>query len=89
VVAHQGQDDMGVEFKREAHGFADSAFKGLEDDEVLQPLALQLGGHVDSIRTNLEQAQGLVPQIGRSRAVLRDILLRHLDQEQYEQVVLG
>ncbi|KAI9158591.1 kinetochore protein fta7 [Paramyrothecium foliicola] len=77
-----------LEFKHEDHPSTTSLFKDLDDD-VLQPLALQLSGHMDSIQTNLQQAKGLVPQIAQSKAALQDLLLRHLESEQYEQVVLG
>ncbi|KAG5925625.1 hypothetical protein E4U53_003264, partial [Claviceps sorghi] len=60
----------------------------LHDDDI-QPLAVQLGTHVDNIRANLEQTDHLTPQLARSRAALRAVLLRHLDLRQYEQVVLG
>lgn len=57
--------------------------------EELRPLATQLGGHVESIRANAQQAEAVVPQQARSRAALRAVLLRHLGQSQYEHVVLG
>ncbi|POR31723.1 Uncharacterized protein TPAR_08076, partial [Tolypocladium paradoxum] len=59
------------------------------DDEELRPLAVQLGGHVDSMRSNLQQTDGILPQLARSRAALQAVLLQHLDQSQYERVVLG
>ncbi|KAG5969896.1 hypothetical protein E4U55_001931, partial [Claviceps digitariae] len=60
----------------------------LHDDDI-QPLAVQLGTHVDNIRANLEQTDHLAPHLARSRAALRAVLLRHLDPRLYEQVVLG
>lgn len=63
------------------------AFKDLEEGE-LKELALQLSGHVDSIRSNLQQAEGLVPQLHSSSASLRSVLSRHLDAGQYDKVVL-
>lgn len=65
------------------------AFTEIDDDDDIQPLAVQLGTHVDNIRANLEQTDGLMPQLARSRAALRAVLLRHLDLRRYEQVVLG
>ncbi|KAF4988305.1 hypothetical protein FGRMN_9856 [Fusarium graminum] len=55
----------------------------------LEPVALQLAEHVESIRGNLQQAEGVTPQFGRTKAALQDVLHRYLDNESYEQVVLG
>ncbi|KAF4495850.1 cylicin II [Fusarium agapanthi] len=55
----------------------------------LEPIALQLADHVESIRGNLQQAEGLTPQLSRTKAALQDVLQRYLDEETYEQVVLG
>ncbi|KAF7542394.1 hypothetical protein G7046_g10171 [Stylonectria norvegica] len=59
------------------------------DDPTLQPLSLQLAGHVESMRGNLQQTEGIAPAVARGRAALQDVLLRHLDRGAYEQVVLG
>ncbi|KAK8920415.1 hypothetical protein H634G_02423 [Metarhizium anisopliae BRIP 53293] len=66
-----------------------SAFTGIQDDDEIHPLVVQLGDHVDSIRGNLEQTEGILPLLARSKASLRAVLLKHLDQRAYEQVVLG
>jgi hypothetical protein len=58
-------------------------------DEEMKDVALQLGGHVDRIRANLQQAEGIVPEIAKSRAALQTVLMKHLDREQYEKVILG
>ena len=55
----------------------------------MQSLATQLGGHMDSMRNNLKQAEGIMPQLARSRAGLEDVLLSHLDEAQFEQVLFG
>lgn len=55
----------------------------------LGPIALQLADHVESIRGNLQQADGLTPQLSRTKAALQDVLQRYLDEVTYEQVVLG
>jgi hypothetical protein len=58
-------------------------------DTPLEPVALQLAGHVESIRGNLQQAEGVTPQLNRTKAALQDVLQRYLDEGAYEQVVLG
>ena len=58
-------------------------------DTPLEPLALQLAGHAESIRGNLQQAEGVTPQLNRTKAALQDVLQRYLDGGAYEQVVLG
>lgn len=68
---------------------ANATRQDIDDDDDIQPLAVQLGTHVDNIRANLEQTDGLMPQLARGRAALRAVLLRHLDLRRYEQVVLG
>ncbi|KAF5982872.1 cylicin II [Fusarium coicis] len=55
----------------------------------LEPIALQLADHVESIRGNLQQADGLTPQLSRTKAALQDVLQKYLDEGIYEQVVLG
>ncbi|KAF4342553.1 cylicin II [Fusarium beomiforme] len=58
-------------------------------DTPLEPIALQLTGHVESIRGNLQQAEGVTPQLNRTKAALQDVLERYLDEGAFEQVVLG
>ncbi|KIL89809.1 cylicin ii [Fusarium avenaceum] len=58
-------------------------------DTPLEPLAIQLAGHVESIRSNLQQAEGVTPQLNSTKAALQDVLHRYLDSEYYEQVVFG
>ncbi|CAJ0555083.1 Ff.00g051480.m01.CDS01 [Fusarium sp. VM40] len=58
-------------------------------DTPLEPLAIQLAGHVESIRGNLQQAEGVTPQLNSTKAALQDVLHRYLDSESYEQVVFG
>ncbi|KAK7431601.1 hypothetical protein QQZ08_001819 [Neonectria magnoliae] len=69
-------------------GPSGNIFKDMADPE-LQSLGLQLAGHVESIRGNLQQGEGIMPQLSRTRAALQGVLMRQLDQEAYEQVVLG
>lgn len=58
-------------------------------DTPLESVALQLAGHVDSIRGNLQQAEGLTPQLDRTKAALQDVLQRYMDADAYEHVLLG
>ncbi|KAJ4269697.1 hypothetical protein NW762_001365 [Fusarium torreyae] len=58
-------------------------------DTPLESLALQLAGHAESIRGNLQQAEGVTPQLNRTKAALQDVLQRYLDGGAYEQVILG
>ncbi|KPM34129.1 hypothetical protein AK830_g12446, partial [Neonectria ditissima] len=69
-------------------GSSGNVFKDMDDPE-LQSLGLQLAGHVESIRGNLQQGDGITPQLSRTRAALQSVLMRHLEQDAYEQVVLG
>jgi hypothetical protein len=82
-----GFDDRRDEFcpVEEATG---KTFVGLEDDELLG-LAGQLGNHMESMRGNLQQIEGITPAIAQGRAALKLALMPHLDQETFEQVVLG
>ncbi|KAL6804623.1 CENP-Q, a CENPA-CAD centromere complex subunit domain-containing protein [Trichoderma sp. SZMC 28013] len=77
-----------ISFTHSGVSLSGGLFSDLQDPE-LKSLALQLSDHMESIRTNLQQADGIVPQLARSRAALQDVLFRQLNQEQYERVVLG
>lgn len=63
-------------------------FVGLESDE-LKSLAGQIGSHMETMRGNLQQIEGVVPAIAESRAALKMALMPHLDPSSYEQVLLG
>lgn len=52
-------------------------------------LATQLGSHMESMRSNLDQIEGIVPAIVESRAALQDVLHGRLDTQHYQQLVLG
>ncbi|KHO01842.1 AT hook, DNA-binding motif protein [Metarhizium album ARSEF 1941] len=76
-------------FGRDPDTAPGGAFTGIRGDDEIHPLAMQLGDHVDSIRGNLEQTEGILPLLASSKATLRAVLLKHLDQRAYEQAVLG
>lgn len=63
-------------------------FKDLDDEELLT-LSKQIGSHMESMQGNLQQIGGVVPAISRSKAALQQLIQKHLDEEQYDKVVLG
>ncbi|ROW02593.1 hypothetical protein VPNG_07879 [Cytospora leucostoma] len=63
-------------------------FKGLQDEELIA-ISKQLGSHMESMKGNLQQIGGVVPAITRTKAALQQVLLKHLDDEQYERVLVG
>ncbi|KAI0484401.1 CENP-Q, a CENPA-CAD centromere complex subunit-domain-containing protein [Xylariaceae sp. FL0804] len=67
-------------------------FLGLGDedgDEELRDLAKQVGNHMESMRGNLHQIEGVVPAIAKSSALLKAVLQSHLGQEQVDDVLFG
>lgn len=63
-------------------------FKDLDDEELVN-LSQQIGSHMESMQSNLQQIGGVVPAINKSKAALQQVMLKHLDEEQYEKVLLG
>ncbi|KAH7039959.1 CENP-Q, a CENPA-CAD centromere complex subunit-domain-containing protein [Microdochium trichocladiopsis] len=67
-----------------------NVFVGLdEQDKELASLATQIANHMDSLKGNLRQIDGVVPAIGQSQAALRARLLEHFDTDVVDKVVLG
>lgn len=60
-----------------------------KDDPEIAGLAAQVADHMETMRGNLAQIDGVVPAIARSRALLVEALLPHLGREQLEDVMLG
>ncbi|KAI0006964.1 CENP-Q, a CENPA-CAD centromere complex subunit-domain-containing protein [Xylariaceae sp. FL0662B] len=67
---------------------AGKVFADLGDTELAE-LAGRVGNHMESMRGNLQQIDGVAPAMARSRALLRAALQPHLGREQMEGVVLG
>ncbi|CAG9944245.1 unnamed protein product [Clonostachys rosea f. rosea IK726] len=82
-------DDVELAFDDEGPVPPGALFKDLQGEEEIKELALQLGGHVESIKANLKQTEGLLPQLSLSKAALRGVLYQHLTQAQYEKVLFG
>ncbi|RYP70910.1 hypothetical protein DL771_005160 [Monosporascus sp. 5C6A] len=66
-----------------------SVFADLEGEAEVRNLAAQVANHMETMRGNLAQIDGVVPAIGRSRALLSSVLLSHLGGERFEDIVLG
>ncbi|RYO77958.1 hypothetical protein DL766_003143 [Monosporascus sp. MC13-8B] len=66
-----------------------SVFADLGGDAEVRSLAAQVANHMETMRGNLAQIDGVVPAIGRSRALLSSALLSHLGGERLEDIVLG
>ncbi|CAI6097013.1 unnamed protein product, partial [Clonostachys chloroleuca] len=82
-------DNVELAFDDEGPVPPGALFKDLQGEEEIKDLALQLGGHVESIKANLKQTEGLLPQLSLSKAALRGVLYQHLTQAQYEKVLFG
>ncbi|KAL2132376.1 hypothetical protein VTI74DRAFT_3886 [Chaetomium olivicolor] len=63
-------------------------FTDVQDEELLA-LSQQIGNHMESMKSNLGQIEGVLPAIEKAKAALQGTLCEYLDQEQYDQVVLG
>ncbi|EEY19205.1 predicted protein [Verticillium alfalfae VaMs.102] len=71
---------------------ADAPPQGLFQDidmPGLEGIGARLGSHMESLRANLQPVEHVVPEIARSRAVLRAVLAQHLEPQQFQQVLLG
>ncbi|KAI1822376.1 CENP-Q, a CENPA-CAD centromere complex subunit-domain-containing protein [Xylaria intraflava] len=67
---------------------AGQVFAGIQDDELLA-LAGQISNHMESMRGNLQQIDGVLPAIAESQALLKTTLQPHFGQKQLENLLLG
>lgn len=81
--------DMGEVVADKGIGTVFADFKDGEEDEELKGLAAQIASHMESMRGNLQQIDGVVPAIERSQGLLRAALQSRLDREVLENVILG
>ncbi|KAF3070468.1 hypothetical protein GL218_00488 [Daldinia childiae] len=58
-------------------------------DDELADLAGQIANHMESMRGNLQQIDGVVPAITKSQGLLRAALQSRLDCEQLDNIILG
>ncbi|KAK0747478.1 CENP-Q, a CENPA-CAD centromere complex subunit-domain-containing protein [Apiosordaria backusii] len=94
VGEYNPDEEAGLEVVKKEKQVQGSVFKGLgegeeDGEEELMGLAKQIGNHMESMRGNLSQIDGVVPAIQKSRAALQGVLGRYLSEEAYEAVVLG
>ncbi|TGJ87306.1 hypothetical protein E0Z10_g1429 [Xylaria hypoxylon] len=63
-------------------------FTSIRDGELFN-LAGQISNHMESMRGNLEQIDGVLPAIAKSHALLRTTLQPQFSQKQLENIMLG
>ncbi|KAK4115463.1 hypothetical protein N656DRAFT_703156 [Canariomyces notabilis] len=85
-----GEGGLGLEVvkRQEGKGGAGGVFKDLQEEELLA-LSQQIGSHMESMRSNLAQIDGVLPAIAKTKAALQGALCQYMDPVQYDQVVLG
>ncbi|KAK4454935.1 CENP-Q, a CENPA-CAD centromere complex subunit-domain-containing protein [Podospora aff. communis PSN243] len=84
-AADTGEERLELADKKTTTG---GVFEGLEDEELVA-LSRQVGNHMESMKGNLQQIDGVLPAIVKTRAALQGVLHRYLDPIQYDQAVLG
>jgi len=52
-------------------------------------LSKQLASHMESMKSNLQQIDGVASAITQGKAALQEVLFKQLDAGTYEQVLLG
>ncbi|KAI0427859.1 CENP-Q, a CENPA-CAD centromere complex subunit-domain-containing protein [Xylaria sp. FL1042] len=67
---------------------ASQVFTNIQDEELLT-LAGQINNHMESMRGNLQQIDGVLPAIAKSHALLRTTLQPQFSQKQLENIMLG
>lgn len=63
-------------------------FANVQDEELLS-LAAQINNHMETMRGNLQQIDGVLPAIAESHALLRTTLQPQFGQKQLDNIVLG
>lgn len=84
---YDGEEDRLELVSRPEGAVLGGVFKDLGDEELLA-LSQQIGSHMESMQGNLQQIGGVVPAINSSKAALQQVMLKHLDEEKYDKVLL-
>ncbi|KAH8687538.1 CENP-Q, a CENPA-CAD centromere complex subunit-domain-containing protein [Tricladium varicosporioides] len=58
-------------------------------DVELQHIAEDLEGHMDSLHGNVHQVQGIIESVTHTKAAIQMTLFNHLNEKQFEDVILG
>ncbi|KAL5345159.1 hypothetical protein ACLOAV_010115 [Pseudogymnoascus australis] len=58
-------------------------------DDDLRPIVEELQNHLESMHNNFKQVEGIVPAMEKSEAAIRSALLKQIDEQRYEQVIMG
>ncbi|KAI5864431.1 CENP-Q, a CENPA-CAD centromere complex subunit-domain-containing protein [Durotheca rogersii] len=80
--------DAADQFSLPADNASSGVFSDLQDEELVG-LAGQVANHMESMRGNLKQIDGVSPAIEKSHALLRAALQSRLDPEQWGKTLLG
>jgi hypothetical protein len=67
---------------------AGRVFADIQDEELLG-VAEQISNHMESMRVNIHQIDGVLPAVAKSHALLRTTLQPHLSQKHMENILLG
>ncbi|KAK4228321.1 CENP-Q, a CENPA-CAD centromere complex subunit-domain-containing protein [Podospora fimiseda] len=60
-----------------------------DEDQEVEMLAKQIASHMESMKGNLSQIDGLVEGISKGKGALQGVLGKYLSEEAYESIVLG
>lgn len=66
-----------------------NVYQGEKIDDDLKPIVEELQSHVDSMRNNFKQVEGIMPAMDQSEASIRVALRERIDPQRYVQVIMG
>ncbi|KAK0706371.1 CENP-Q, a CENPA-CAD centromere complex subunit-domain-containing protein [Lasiosphaeria miniovina] len=87
--AREPDEALEMIVKKAEDSLGSGVFKDIGEDAELLALSKQISNHMESMKDNLQQIDGIVPAIAKSKAALQGVLQQHLDPQQYNRVVLG
>jgi hypothetical protein len=87
--ADLGQQPLDVSCSLRPYMNSTDKMQTLDAEEALTIVIDQLHNHLHSMQSNSEQVGGIASAMNRSRAVVQDVLYKHVDAKKYQHVVLG
>ncbi|KAK3371211.1 CENP-Q, a CENPA-CAD centromere complex subunit-domain-containing protein [Lasiosphaeria ovina] len=87
--AREPDEALEMVVKKAEDSLGSGVFKDIGEDAELLALSKQISNHMESMKGNLQQIDGIIPAIAKSKAALQGVLQQHLDPQQYDRVVLG